>query len=730
VSKLWHKNASRAQCQVRIQDQHFIDILKFCHLKDIFCCATVFCYSLATALCFILFLVAIYSFTPLTMTTALFTRDHSINEAVQLSRRSSIMRRSKTESARSNRSKRRSFVNIFQRSHPVCVTIDRELYFNDSKMNDENTFVSDVASKLSDEHSNFFDAHPRPALKRVRGSNSFQEWVQSFQRSPTKKPRRLHFKWFTNSPISSDELKSSELAVGEQCKFSKDALPDEAVSCYNQFKVQNFDELFTSESKSQQNSADNNKDDISVPDYYPLNDLSYDHLQRLREQIFSVPGFSFSGDEFDEGFQEKRSLLDLLFCVATSTDSSAAATENELLSDGYSGNMDAKDVPREVQDLFVETSDSPRISAPQRALQEANNEHDQSDFTDCIKSPDSEIIAPSHKEAPLSSPIQHDLNSVSVSPLSPNSASSILKKVKSVIRGAHRVESAGVSLSGETISHFSQSDVSRPESSASNYSPVTILVPTVRNQTLIAELTDNILDGWAIDKIYHPEDQCEDDENTRFDITDPSFFDYPQSQSTSQVNANIPTIRFDDFSQVMFYNGSGILQTHGEKSCNELLSLRLEVCKMRGTFVLESPETSQVNQRARLADSTVRLLSDANFCTEWEDSEASISYSLKSILKSTVNKNAENESMRITKLDKLDIWDFMEDFHIREKERMEVAPMLDSVREKQLDFYYNEVVQHNEKRVDQLDSLQGEGTTLYLPVIGLQCKIGGTYQQL
>jgi hypothetical protein len=641
------------------------------------------------------------------MTTALFTRDHNINESVKLSRKSSIMRRSKMESARSNRSKRRSFANIFQRSNPVCVTIDRESYFNDLKMNDENTFVSDDASNLTDEHSNFFDAHPRPALKRMRGNNSFQEWVQSFQRSPTKKPRRLHFKWFSNSPISSDELKSSELALDEQYKFSKDALPDEAVSCYNQFKVRNFDELFTSECKSEQNSADNIKDDISVPDYSPLNDLSYDHLQRLREQIFSVPGFSFSGDEFDDGFQEKRSLLDLIFCGATSTDSSATATENDLFSDGYSGNMDDEDVPREVQDLFVEATSSLHISTPQEALQQETSEHDQSNFTYCIKSSNSEIIVSSHKEAPLSSPVQQGLTDISVSPLSPNSASSILKKVKSVIRGAHRVESECVSLSGETISDFSQSDVSLPESSASNYSPVTILVPTVRNQTFIAELTDNILDGCAIDKIYHPEDQCEDDENTRFDITDPSFFDCALSQSTSKANANISTIRFDDFSQVMFYNGSGILQTHGEKSCNELLSLRLEAYKMRGTFVLESSKTSQVNKRARLADSTVLLLSDTNFCSELEDSEESISYSLKSILKSTVNKNAENESMRITKLDQLDIWDFMEDFHIRERERMEGAPMLDSVREKQLDFYYNEVVQHNEKRVDQLDSLQG-----------------------
>lgn len=675
----------------------------------------------------------------------LFPRNITLNEPACLSRKPSILRRAKGATCRT---KRRLFGANFHRHHRANFNAGAlSLCFAESNLNDKTPMDSTTGSVITEELQNEVSPESQRSLKRKR--SNVHDWFHSLQGSPKRRLRKHHFKWFT----SSNNVEKTE-EILQKNQESTDALPAEAVSCYKQFKVQKFDDVFSGESLT---ATHDTEQSVAVPQYSPVDALDYESLQMLNQKIFNLSTFSFFASEvFDDPNDAHDSSAEATAFGIKATslevapELSAPEIANGLSTNGepeylclsaqdhesiqrmsqmmftipqfsFTGG-EALNYPFHGEDSWAETTGSesdagsleraPELLAPDvddRKFMSVKQQQQQHLFTtddgqaeklflDSTKKMWWEENNDEFEQACLESigSVNSALEEVSgetsltvVAAPSEATQTNVTKnmflKAKSVIWGGHKTATEQLFDSASRFDEGCDDTSARPRSSESNYSPVTILVPTLRHESFIAELTDSIIDGCAIDQIYHPEDQTVDDENTPFRIKDSSFFNH----GTLPLETPISTIRFDEFSQVLFYNGSSKLQASGERASAELQSLRMEAYKESGSLSLESP-----------CSGMAKLKMDAVVSR----SVGTVNSEPRSILKSKLNKNINDESLRVDSSDKLDIWDFMQEFNLREKERMDAIHDLDSVREKQLDFYYQEVVQDRERVVSLLDS--------------------------
>ncbi|CCH46313.1 hypothetical protein BN7_5905 [Wickerhamomyces ciferrii] len=82
----------------------------------------------------------------------------------------------------------------------------------------------------------------------------------------------------------------------------EEEIPDDAYTCYHQYKTENFDKYFdTLMLRNQDTKEFSDRDQIPV--YSPLNELTYENLQSLRKQLFTLP--PMTGDSNSESDTEE-----------------------------------------------------------------------------------------------------------------------------------------------------------------------------------------------------------------------------------------------------------------------------------------------------------------------------------------------------------------------------------------------------------------------------------------
>lgn len=159
-----------------------------------------------------------------------------------------------------------------------------------------NIFSVNVQSALTSDLCSY-EQGDTPVSKTKRFNSGFQLWINKIQyykkQGPFHRFRRHH------GFIDEKDLTSAA-----------DELPEEAYTCYNQFKTQNLTDFFDSLMIKQ---TSNRSQEVNLPVYSPLNHLTYENLQELREQVFGLPPFSGdSGIDLEQEFSNNGKILKVL----------------------------------------------------------------------------------------------------------------------------------------------------------------------------------------------------------------------------------------------------------------------------------------------------------------------------------------------------------------------------------------------------------------------------------
>ncbi|ODV72327.1 uncharacterized protein CYBJADRAFT_168638 [Cyberlindnera jadinii NRRL Y-1542] len=196
------------------------------------------------------------------------------------------------------------------------------------------------------------------------------------------------------------------------------------------------------------------------------------------------------------------------------------------------------------------------------------------------------------------------------------------------------------------------------------YDPVTVLVPTIREgRYMISTLKNSIMEGETIKSVYGKEDDYISDDDKPFDIKDPRCFGIePEEEEYYEEPTLYSKIKFEDFSEVVFYNGSGTLRQISSK--NESRSIKL--------------------QGVAHSENTEKYLDGAKDLTL----ESSLTIEPRSILKSKVNKNRIDETIRLEECEEIGLEDFLNTLDDQEEERNEVLDYLYNIRDRQVVEYY------------------------------------------
>lgn len=135
-------------------------------------------------------------------------------------------------------------------------------------------FDATIHSTLTSDLCSFQQATPVSKTKRF--NHGIQAWLNKIQyyRSPFHKLRPERDHSFIDRNILTSPVED---------------LPEDAYTCYNQFRTQNFSDFFDTFKIQKANYSINNVDITAFP---PLNELSYENLQDLRDQLFALPPFS------------------------------------------------------------------------------------------------------------------------------------------------------------------------------------------------------------------------------------------------------------------------------------------------------------------------------------------------------------------------------------------------------------------------------------------------------
>lgn len=171
-----------------------------------------------------------------------------------------------------------------------------------------NVFSVNVESPLTSDLCSY-EQGDTPISKTKRFNSGFQLWINKIQYYKRQGP----FNRFRRNQGYGD-VTAMTSAVEE--------LPEEAYTCYNQFRTQNLTDFFETLMVKQ---ASERSQEVDIPVYAPLNNLTYENLQELREQVFGLP--PFSGDSEIDLEQELASTGKILEIV----DESENEAEPELM---------------------------------------------------------------------------------------------------------------------------------------------------------------------------------------------------------------------------------------------------------------------------------------------------------------------------------------------------------------------------------------------------------------
>lgn len=250
-----------------------------------------------------------------------------------------------------------------------------------------------------------------------------------------------------------------------------------------------------------------------------------------------------------------------------------------------------------------------------------------------------------------------------------------------------------------------ESDSDTSVGSVNSYEPVTILVPTIReDRYMISDLKTSILEGERIKSIYHPHDDClSDDENKPYNIQDPRFFgvelqDKSGSKILQEPQRLYSRIKFDDFSEVVFYNGSGTLrQTTEERP----VKLALQTLRSSMAFnhhhepsksgLLKEHTDNEFGSPESVVNEPFNVIGGPSTFNKSNLSMSSLKTQPKSILKSKVNERCRDESIKLSECDSINVVEFMKVFNEREQVRMDALDDLGDQRERQVMLYYQNV---------------------------------------
>lgn len=168
----------------------------------------------------------------------------------------------------------------------------------------------------SDEYS--FDERT-PVSKTKRFNHGLQVWLKKFQyysrQSPFHKMKSERNYSFIDKKILSSPVEE---------------LPEDAYSCYNQFRTQDFGEFFDTLKIKKSKYA---SDEIYISDLPPLHHLSYESFQELRGQLFAFPSFSVGSAHENKEFKLQLKISEILDIVEDESEDESKEEKNMVKLD-------------------------------------------------------------------------------------------------------------------------------------------------------------------------------------------------------------------------------------------------------------------------------------------------------------------------------------------------------------------------------------------------------------
>lgn len=434
---------------------------------------------------------------------------------------------------------------------------------------------------------------------------------------------------------------------------------------------------------------------LQIPEFSPVLALDYDMLEELRENVFGVPDFSDSldtisySDASDERLNAHLTVQPDLSQSSSSLHLQKSSTGLDVIGENIDEAVSETTSSAEYMDSTASPTFGEQLSASPESCGGPETSSDsntllqtESSLTSCSADPNTQLYP-----------------SVSFAAVAKNGGTLTLQRARSVL---DKVRSA-IFVGDHILDDHEEPDI-EVASTDSSYTPVPISVPTIRKPTFLGELVDTITIGVPIDKVYVPDNPYNSvpslDENIPLSFTDSNFFEplsrssHEEHQEPSPSGEMNSSLRFDKFAQVLFYNNASSIRSsttavkpfdHAALSCTDNLQNKY---KERGSLRLNPKVKTRCLSLSRLA-----TLSSPPSQTDMSAINHNITLSTeapKSILKSKLNKNVDQESLRVADVDNVGIWEFMEDFDVTENQRLESAPYLEGLREKQLVTYYSD----------------------------------------
>lgn len=513
--------------------------------------------------------------------------------------------------------------------------------------------------------------------------------------------------------------------------------PEEAFSCYNQYKTENFGKLFDLfDSDSYSSSKGLSISLIELPNFSPVNELDYENLQTLRNQVFSLPPFSADLD------------IDRIPSIYSncSSDHNENNTEttigdvNELsehplssvslgLMSNFEDDENNSDIKTSTPTESIETiepstaernsgnSDPQKMSAASTALS-GNSAADTPDLiskivNDSIKTGEEFVINSTElkvieEELLENSKDEESILTVIQPAYSPSLSYDDDKEVEETEDDDEEEEEykpRSILDKVKQVLKVDEEDCEDYEEGDYSYDPISVTVPTLRNHDMILDIAENISEGIEIDDILETasiyselSEDDENDDNRLINIKDPKVFDIPslKSNGTDTYNNSCDNkirIKFDKFSQLLVYDGS-INSSARMLSNNSLKRKSINNIPVDNTTITTANNNSKNNKSKRRRISKNNGTIDLEFSFSFEEKVYNENSKLKPkpILKNGYNSNREIETIKANKCDFISIKEFMDFFEKHEIERMETGyQFLEEARQNQLEKYYYEV---------------------------------------
>lgn len=590
------------------------------------------------------------------------------------------------------------------KTEPICENVDdvtpvilTNVIFEQQKdhFREEQDAISVISSQCS------YEQGDTPVSKTKKFNNGFQVWLNKIF---YYKNHGTH-NWFGYS--RDPQRKGSVHFEQPKAEIAHD-LPEDALSCYNQYKTIDFNTCYE-QVKFELSSCDDNLR-LCIPKFSPLNEMTYEGLQKMKEEFFGLPEFP---EENNAGYE-----ISLKSPVLQLPSPTPEVNTNQV--DSVLGAVQCSQNSANVLFGLTQSPESARLLEQfhfnmNKVLE---NESEQEEEDSQVKSLYQKIANGLEKSGYISSPnsvaIEEELEftSTAVSSTDDNSIrdSALTPTDPTDSSATANSESYRTSIVAKVKSAFRAEPQSSRSSSTSSYSPVSISIPALKNRSFVYEISEEVANGIPIDSVYQDDQRSPvEDENTPFNIRDPACFDtetMPSIRNTEvDTEEEVPsTIKFDRFAKVLLYNGSKSLKKHKDPIDQAKVVQIQEQFKNRGSLELTSASSTESLKirnirKNKMGLFRVRSLSASSLhrqrqLEEVVEKEEPMEYEekslpKKSILKSRSNRNADVESIRVSYLDDIAVDEFLTFFENHERKRLESEPVLEKYRENQLMSYYS-----------------------------------------